>query len=345
MTRARDERYGVPPRRRSTLERILVSGDRQELTLEELEKRCLARLTALVSEAAIWPSGGYRESWRIGDFNVLIVETTVAPNASLYVQFWSEPNQPVDWEVSSGNLNPGAQKYITEQARARLGEMGFAVESGNFGKQVSIRNRGDAAAVAREVLRIWHDALGYRGATPLVARLTKDERSCRSVVYTRLSVSDAATLLQQLGYQTRVPTTGKMPMVLGRRGGLEFAVFLGDPSRYRAEYRCLDFVARVGHIADATHAAWAGALNRLNRLSRVARGWIDADGSIIVGTSLNLTGGMTEDAIAYDIGGWEHAARRLLGRPPKLKRRRTSGQQREEAESGDGKPRARPVVH
>lgn len=342
-----EERYGVPPRRSGTLERVLAPGGRQKLTLEQLEKQCLARLTALVSRAAIWPSDGYRESWRVGDFNILIVETTVAPNASLYVQFWSEPNGPVDWEVSSGNMNPGAQEYITDQVRARLGEMGFTIggAAGNYGKRASIVNRGDAAAVARDVLRIFHVALGYRGATPLVAKFTKGERSARSLVHTRFSVSDAATLLQQLGYQTKMSTTSKVPTVYGRRPGFEFAVILANPSPSHGEFHCLDFGAPVGHITDGAHAAWGEAINRLNGISRVARGWIDSKGNVIVGTSLNLAGGMTEDAIAYAVAGWDHAAESLLGGPPKPKRRRTGGKPLEGTDVGGGRPRARPVVH
>ena len=48
-------------------------------------KRCLARLTRLVADTAVWPIADYLESWRVGDFNILIVETTLAPKAELFV--------------------------------------------------------------------------------------------------------------------------------------------------------------------------------------------------------------------------------------------------------------------
>lgn len=350
MTRKIDERYGVPPLRQETFERVLLAGGREKLTLGQLEKRCLARLTRLVADTTIWPSDGYRQSWRIGDFNILIVETTVAPKAELYVQFWSEPNGPVDWEVSSGNWNPGARKYITKGGRAKLGQMGFEIggRAGNFRKQASIANGGDAAAIARETLRIFHDALGYRGATPLVARVTRAERCDRAVVHHRFSETDTATLLQQLGYDTKVIRKGKRPILGGRQGDFRFMVVLDAPSQHRGEFHCLDFVTSVGDITDGSHAAWGEALNRLNSLSRVARGWIDTQGNVCVGASLNGTGGLTEDAIANTIYGWQRAAAELRGGPPK---QRTKKRKKDsEADDGlvaedDDTPRARPVVH
>jgi hypothetical protein len=351
MTRKIDERYGVPPLRQEKFERVLLAGGREQLTLAQIEKRCLARLARLVADTALWPSDGYRESWRVGDFNILIVETTVAPNAELYVQFWSEPNGPVDWEVSSGNWNPGARKYITKRTRARLGEMGFEIggRTANFRKQATVANRGDATAVAREVLRVFHDALGYRGATPLVARFTRVERCGRAVVHTRFTETDVATLLQHLGYQTRVVRKGKRPILGGRQGDFQFVVALDVPSQNGGEFHCLDFVAAVGHITDGSHAAWGEALNRLNGLSRVARGWIDPTGNVCVGASLNGRGGLTEDEVANSITSWHRSAAELCGGPPKPRtRKRKRNSEAEEdliVEDGDDTPHARPVVH
>ena len=351
MTKTEDERYGVPPLRDETRELVLFEGGREKLTLAGLEKRCLARVATLVAEAATWPLDGYRNSWRIGDFNILIFETTVAPNAELYVQFWSEPNGPVDWEVSSGHLNTPLRKFIGKRARTRLGEMGFKIGggAGNFGTNVSVGNVGDAAAVARQVLRIFHDALGYRGATPLVARAIRGSRCGRAVVQTRLTLNDTTTLLQQLGYDTRIFKKGRRPVVGGRLQDFQFAVALDVPGRNGGEFRCLDFITSVGRITDGSHAAWGEALNRLNGVSRVARGWIDDGGNICVGTSLSLANGMTEDEIGHAIASWHRAAAELRGGPPKLK----AGKRKKPSEADDDPlfgdedagPQARPVVH
>jgi hypothetical protein len=350
MGRKTDERYGVSPLRQEQFERVLLAGGPEKVTLAQIEKRCLARLARLVADTAIWPSDGYLESWRVGDFNILIIETTVAPSAGLYVQFWSEPGGPANWEVSSGNWNPGARKYITKRTRAMLGEMGFRIggAAGNFLKQASIGNRGDAVAVAREVLRIFHDALGYRGATPLVAKVTRAARCGRAVVHTRLSETDAATLFRHLGFEASVVKQGRSPILGCRQGDFTFAVRLDAPSQHRGEFQCLDFITSVGHIADGSHAGWGEALNKLNGMSRIARGWIDPEGHICVGTSLSLFGGQTEDAMAHSIAGWLRAATALVGLPPKpkaRKRKRRGAADDGLAVTGDDAPQARPVVH
>ena len=73
MAKKTDGRDGVPPPRDETFERVLLPGGRQTLTLAQLEKQCLARLTALVADVAILPPDGYRTCLRIGDFSILII--------------------------------------------------------------------------------------------------------------------------------------------------------------------------------------------------------------------------------------------------------------------------------
>ncbi len=351
MTMRSKASRGVPPLRHEEFERLLLPGGREKLTLAQLERRSLARVTTLVADTAIWPAGGFGESWRIGDFNILIIETTAAPEAGLYVQFWSEPNGPVDWEVSSGHLNSALRRFITTRARTRLGEMGFAIggQAGNFGKSVTVANQGDAAAVARETLRIFHDALGYRGVTPLVAKVVRAGRCGRAVVYKTFTLHDTATLLQQLGYDTKVFKKGRRPVVGGRVQDFQFAVALDVPAQHAGEFQCLDFITSVGRITDGSHAAWGEALNRLNGLSRVARGWIDDSGNICVGASLSLMNGVTEAEIRHTVAGWHRAAAEIRGAPAKPRggKRKTPNEADDDPLLGDegGKPQARTVVH
>lgn len=45
------------------------------------------------------------EELAIGDYRFVIFSIEVAPETEVYVQFWSEPLEPVVWEVSSGKWN------------------------------------------------------------------------------------------------------------------------------------------------------------------------------------------------------------------------------------------------
>jgi len=278
----------------------------------------------------------------------------VAPGAELYVQFWSEPGQTVDWEVSSGNLNPGTKKFVAAQARERLAEMGFKAPAGrNFARETPISNIGDARAVARDVLRIFHDALGYRGLTPLVARVTTSERSARAVVHHRLTLADAATVLQRLGFDTRTLEKVRRPVLQARQGDVSFIVLLDVPAASRGQFQCLDFVAPVGEVGGGASVSWSEAINRLNGGSRVARGWVDDQGNVLVGTSLSLLGGMTDEAIAHAVNGWFEAVLRLRGGPPKPRKGRKGRKGRKDAKPAEESaeldaepaPKSRPVVH
>ena len=52
------------------------------------------------------------DSLAIGDYRFVIFSMEVAPETGVYVQFWSEPMEPVVWEVSSGKWNPPADEWL-----------------------------------------------------------------------------------------------------------------------------------------------------------------------------------------------------------------------------------------
>ena len=88
-------------RNRSEHEVILEPRGLPLRSLQELADECLPALTARLWATCCWPAtmaGGYK----IGDHDFLIVEVRPDPQTSLYVQFWSEPQEPVVAEVCSG---------------------------------------------------------------------------------------------------------------------------------------------------------------------------------------------------------------------------------------------------
>jgi len=307
----------LAPRDRAA-EHLLVPAGRRALTREALEARCLPRLARLLERIAIRHGEDHGRHWKPGDFDILLVETTVAPDAVLYVQFWSEPGQPTLWEVCSGTPNPGARRFITARARRIIGEMGFAIggQAGNFRKKVLVGNSGDALAGAGDVLRIFHEAFRYRGATPLVARVVEAERSGRAVVHDRFTPEDLVNILRHRGCVTELKKgRQRQPLVFVDAGGFRFVVALEVPADDGC-FRCLDVTAMVGHVEGDTEAAWLTALNELNARSRVARAWVDADGDVLVGTSVMCTRGVTEDYVVEQIEAWLQSAQDLLNNRP-----------------------------
>lgn len=184
----------------------------------------------------------------------------------------------------------------------------------NFSRTITISNEDAAAAVARDVLDIFHAAFGYRGQAALVANACASSRSEQAVVHTGLTPRDLVALLEQFGYSARLAARRPRPVVAAKAGGFNFAVVLDSPAGC-GTYRTLDLTAIVGRITNATTLDWVAALNELNSGSRVARGWIDGRGHATVGTSFCLTGGLTATFLADQIGGWRHAAEQLVGGP------------------------------
>jgi hypothetical protein len=297
-------------------EHLLLPAGEGGLTLQDLESRCARRLARLLSDTTDWSAEGKGGAWTIGDFRILIVETTMAPEAVLYVQFWSEPDQAVCWEVSSGHRNRGARRFVTRQARRLLADMDFRVrgEARNFGKTATISNKADAAAVARDVLRILHDGFGYTGETALVAKTIASGRSEQAVVHTGLTPDDTVTLLRRLGCETELQKHEQGPVVFAQWEGFRFVATLAVADD-AGVFRCLDLTAIVGQASNATMSAWAAEVNELNAASRVARAWLDGEGSVAVGTSFCLHGGLTEAFLAEQIGSWRHAAAQIVGGP------------------------------
>jgi hypothetical protein len=305
----------VPGPRFRRIERVLVPASDVPLSLDALEQACRLPLARLLRRAVTWGDHGGAGGWKLGDYNILIVETSVARDVALYVQFWSEPGQPLLCEVSSGEWDPAAKKFIPRDAAARLAKLGFRKggQAGNYRREAVTNNRGGVEALAREVLRIFHGILRYRGRTPLVATLMHDERAGRAVVHTGVTPDDLAMLLRMTGFDTKVPEVpeGRLPVVLGREGEFLFYVQLASPSKAYCGFECLDFATTVGRLSAGTADAWRAAVNTLNGQSRVARAWFEEDGRVVVGTSFILSPGMTLDALVGGIGAWQHAAQEL----------------------------------
>lgn len=327
-------------------EHVLTFGGDTGMTWARLERQCLFMLTEMIAAVTTWRWSDSSERWKIGDHAVLILETTAAKDVSLYTQIWSEPLAPVAWEVSSGNFNSGAKPFIDGDPAARIEAMGFALRgtTGNFRKEVSALNRGDALVMARTMLRLFYEAFGYRGATPLVVRVFRQQRATTdAVVHTALSLDDTRTLLRVLGFHAE--TAESEPTVLFcARDNIGFTARLDGKQDGRALYHCLDLASWVGQAADFEDVGW---INRLNEVSRVARVAVDDEGTVLMGTGIILFGGVTEDYLSNRIKGWfDTVADVVGGKLPGTKKRKRRRRAPAGTADGEGSDRnTAPVVH
>ena len=180
-------------RNRAEREVILHPRKKPLASLEELTEACLPTLTARLWATCCW-SATMDGAWKIGDHNFLIAEVRPDPETCLYVQFWSEPHEPVCAEVCSGEWNPGAVKYVRQQQRDRIAALGYTVggQAGNFQKELQIETSAEAETAAREVLGIFFEVFGYRGQWPLELKMHQGERAAHRPVYSSVTPADFA---------------------------------------------------------------------------------------------------------------------------------------------------------
>jgi hypothetical protein len=316
----------VQERDKTVHETIVKALKRPFETFDDLLDRCLPTLTARLWATCCWPAqmnGG----WKIGDYNFLMVSVTPEPGATIYVQFWSEPQEPVLAEVSSGEWSPGTLKYVGPKQKELLKGFNFEIggRAGNFHKEVTIASSAEAEAMAREVLRILYDVFGYRGQWPIELRRHEGERAEVLPTYASLTPEDFAKLANAAGMHAAVvPLEGSggdsRSIRLLRHHRKSVAVLGGripGHSLYtRATFRALLPVSTTD-----------GAVRQLNgvlRMVRARRG----DHAIHLEMSISLAGGVTAAWLTAAFADWFSGCRRaesiLKARPPCRQNRSSS---------------------
>jgi hypothetical protein len=276
-------------------------------TLDELCDQYLPALAAKIWDTCRWMDrdDGW---WKVGDFRFLGIAIAPEPDTMLYVQFWSEPEDKVLVEVSSGESSPTSVKYVQKRQRDLIRSLGFEIggEAKNFRKVVNIRNVAEAEEIARETLRLFFEGFNYRGQWPLELAPGRGARAQQMPVYLSLSPDDLAKMLVGHGYKSTVTTADGGPLLLAKRGRRRFmARFVGqvrENGRFTAVI--LDALLDPGHpTSDATLATVNAGLPQVTVLRHEGSG-------MRVSGLLRLEGGVTAAWILSSVEYWFAAVRR-----------------------------------
>ncbi|HET6898312.1 MAG TPA: hypothetical protein VFK70_08185, partial [Vicinamibacteria bacterium] len=93
----------------------ILAGNKRRLTRAELHRKAGPLIRAILAETCSWtgdePPGDHR-------FVTFAINPT--ENAEMFVQFWSEPNEVVDWEVTSGEFHDDAAAWLPKDLAERL---------------------------------------------------------------------------------------------------------------------------------------------------------------------------------------------------------------------------------
>jgi hypothetical protein len=261
-------------------------------SVEDLHARYLSAVAARIWETCCWPDR-MADGWKIGDFRFVVFSVSPDAETDLYVQLWSEPREQVLMEVCSGEWSPGSIRYVLEPQRRFLRSLGYEKggKAKNFARLVDVRNAREAEDVAREALRIFFDAFGYRGQWPLEIRCERGERAEQRPVFAAITSEDLAKLLTDQNYTAIVPDVDDTELVLLKRGRRRFTARLDGRLPGENVYRAVILDKTLPRPRKLTDANVAALGNEIAGLSvRVHEG-----GDLRLSMLMLLDGGVTEE--------------------------------------------------
>jgi hypothetical protein len=193
------------PHEPMALEGILCCGRPLPRRRRDIMRIALLPLANLVRQATDWCHASGTGEEYLGDYRFLVLDFTTACGVEAFVQVWSEPFCDPIVEVGPGNRDDEARQAFADGVRAALEDRGFEIggNADNFRKTLPRAIDPDSPRVARELLAILMDVLGYDGGTDLAYKCHQASRLSPGHVVTGLGRSALQTLLTVWGLRAR----------------------------------------------------------------------------------------------------------------------------------------------
>jgi hypothetical protein len=278
---------------------VLVAPHRRDLTSEELRARALGPLTRMISAMCDWgPDGG----GRVGDVRFGILDVSVSEDLTFYVQFLTEPGEPVLVEAVSGALHPPIRAFLTPDRRRALTALGYRVGGGarNFQKEWRVTGPAAARGLAGELLGILFETYGYRGRQALRAHRQSDARTEPGAVFSTVTLSDARKMVEAAGLAPAPADLPHAPAHVRRRAAARM-LFVQQPYAFYVEMCAPDRHCRGRFLGVGLRAAFAGTAHvpdaRLIDIGGAlpfVRLYRDAERDVLVCLDLPLRGATAE---------------------------------------------------
>ena len=176
---------------------LLLPASKRPQTRAQLMKALVPRVKTLLTEVCLWDDG-----WEVGDYRFCVISYDLPGDVHVFFQFWSEPDDVVMWEITSGKWHPPTEPYIAGSRAARIEAAGFEMggEAENYQKDVEVRSARDVNTLARQIVAQLYDSLDYRGQQDLLVQAVADSRATLRPVYESIDPDDLAKILELAGY-------------------------------------------------------------------------------------------------------------------------------------------------
>jgi len=274
-------------------ETTLFPGRKRPMSRGELRRALAPAVASCLKATCLWDATA-----AVGDYRFVTFATDVTPKVHVYIQFWSEPWEPVLWEVSSGRSHAPTAKWLAGERAGRIEALGFAIggKAENFRRQVDVRAAADATRIARAVVDICYDCFDYRGLRPVQAQMSYQSRGELELAYDSFTPEDLLKILIACGFRaTAMDGDESAPVLCVSRRGIETTVMCLDRVEDRNLFQRAVLAADVD-VPDSIAAAVATA----------ARPVIDRVPDVIkMGTTLAFDGGVTVGWVMRRIQEWD----------------------------------------
>jgi Putative bacterial sensory transduction regulator len=310
------------PREETGREGVLIVGQPSKRRAEAaLRAIALDPLTDLVRQATHWGEDRVDLEARVGDCRSLILDFRFEDGLLLYVQVWSTPLAETQVIVGTDDFDGESRKAFIESAGEPLRSRGFdnGRTAGCFRKLLPLAKPPDPMRIAREVLGLLTDVLGYDGTAPLVYRLRQATALGAAHVIHGITRPALQNFLRVWGLETTV-RSDDAPVLLARSHGINFSIELLVPQESAPEVYWEVHCRAEFAIPRERVAELLAEVNGKSWLVKASESPVSEKGTADVWFcyGFNLAGGVTPNHLKSQIFEWLENARRLWsgwGRP------------------------------
>jgi hypothetical protein len=285
--------------RGETIEGVLYRGGKRARTRAELQRALAPVVAGWIEATCRWDDDA-----ALSDHRFVVFTIDVAPKVQVYTQFWSAPDEPVIWEVSSGHWHEPTGKWLAGERSRRIAGFGFEIggEAENFHKEVEISSRDEANKVARTVVDICFDAFDFRGLRDVNAQLVFESRATAELTYEGFIPDELQTIFEACGYKAAVVSDeDDQPEIHASLRGIRTTVVCTDAVDDEGVFRKALLTSDVEPPAADVAAVRKAAAPLLRRADRTI---------MTLGTTLMFGGGVTVEWVMERLREWDEMTRK-----------------------------------
>jgi hypothetical protein len=293
----------LEPHRSVALDGVLCCGRAVPRPREQIIGIAQPSLITLVQQVTVWKDTSDTGEQYLGDYRFLVLDFKTSSGVEAFVQIWSEPFGNVIVEVGPGNREDADRQAFANE---------IGGNADNFRKELPSPYNDDPPRVAREMLAILMDVLGYDGRADLTYRFHQGSHLRSGHVVTGLSRSALQTLMLRWGLRAHGPADEEDVLVAGDlQQDFRVHLFCPQPQR-RGDFWEIHCVA----VLTLAHDKASALVREVNGKPHLMKAFVTSDPGemtqqVRLALGINLAGGVTLDHVRCQIYEFLEGVRRL----------------------------------